>query len=222
MYNHTNGAQKWKDRIQGYLDNTQRVFFAPQFANGKVMTEYACEPQGNCNVDQRSFKAYLARWLAVCAQLAPFSRGQILPWIQDSAVAASKACTLAGGDSVQCGRIWYEYRDDGSRDIGHQMTAMSVIQSNLVLGSKSLEDIHSGNSKSDPSAGGGASQAPRDPIFTRKMTAADKAGAWILTLLMLGMFIAGAVLMGIDGDEYTGFVGGNGVGGAPGKARAGS
>jgi hypothetical protein len=207
MYNHTNGAQVWKDRILGYLENTQRVFFAPQYANGKVMTEYACEPLNNCNKDQRSFKAYLSRWLAVCAQLAPFSQGTIMPWIQESSNAAAKACTSTD-KGVACGRTWYEYKDDGQRDVGQQMTAMAIVQSNLILGAKPLMDLSTGDSKSDPGAGSARPKKIPDAIYTRKITTADKAGAWLVTVIALLVFMGGAVMLVLDRDEhYTGFVG---------------
>src|ERR1700761_987510 len=121
----------WKERLNGYLNNTQRVFFPDQYG-GKIMVEYACETMANCNKDQRSFKAYLSRWLAVAAQLAPYTAGQIMPWLQTSAGAAAKVCTGGPPGGVVCGRKWYEPQDDGTRDIGNQMTAMSVVQANLI------------------------------------------------------------------------------------------
>jgi mannan endo-1,6-alpha-mannosidase len=208
MYNHTNGAQAWRDRIQGYLDNTQRVFFTPHSSTGKIMTEYACEPINNCNKDQRSFKAYLSRWLAVCAQLAPFTQPQILPWIQESSLAAVRACTLTNDAGVVgCGRTWYENRDDGLRDVGQQMSAMSIVQSNMILGARPLVDLSTGDSRSDPAAGGGL-PGRVDSIYTRKMTAGDRAGAWIVTAVALVAFVAAAVAMVLDREEpYTGYVG---------------
>lgn len=151
MYNHTNGDQKWKQRLEGFITATQRVFF-PDPNAPNVMVEYACEKPGNCNKDQRSFKTYLARWLAVATQLAPFTRDRIKPMLEASAIAASKACTNTQ-EGVACGRNWFEYRDDGTRDVGNQMTALSIIQSNLIFQSKGLADIKSGDSLSDPNAG---------------------------------------------------------------------
>jgi hypothetical protein len=209
MYNYTNGADKWKKRLDGYLANTNRVFFNPEYADGKVMTEYACEPppQANCNPDQRSFKAYLSRWLAVAAQLAPWSQEQILPWLSGSATAASKACTL-NNNGLGCGRVWYNYNDDGLRDVGNQMSSLSVVQSNLILSARPLADIGSGDSTSDPGAGSGKGPPTPSEILTRKMTTGDKAGAWILTAVALLAFIAGAVLMVMDKDDnYAGYVG---------------
>jgi mannan endo-1,6-alpha-mannosidase len=165
----------------------------------------------NCNKDQRSFKAYLSRWLAVTVQTAPFSAGQIMPWIQGSAQGAAKACIQAA-DGVQCGRKWNIGNDDGERDIGNQMTAMSIVQANLVLKSPPLADLGNGNSASDPSAGGDSKKGPIDRVATRKMTTGDKAGAWILTVLALLGSLVGLFALVFDTDdfrEYTGFLGGD-------------
>ncbi|KAF2670502.1 mannan endo-1,6-alpha-mannosidase DCW1 [Microthyrium microscopicum] len=202
---YTNGEQKWKNRLNGLLGNTQKVFF-PENYGGKTMVEYACEPLKNCNKDQRSFKAYLARWLAVSAQLAPFSQGTIIPWIQTSAQNAAKACSNTD-KGLACGRVWYENKDDGERDVGNQMTAMSVVQSNLILGAKTLADIGSGDSKSDPSAGGGGSSSVPDRIYTRKITTGDKAGAWLLTAVALLGSLAGMVALLVEGDDVRAFRG---------------
>jgi Glycosyl hydrolase family 76 len=209
MYNYTNGQDpKWKMRLEGLLGNTQRVFFPDQYGS-KIMVEYACETMGNCNKDQRSFKAYLSRWLAVAAQLAPFSAGQITPWLQTSAQAAAKACTQTP-QGLACGRTWYENKDDGQRDVGNQMTALSIVQSNLIRSAKPLVDIKTGDSKSDPGAGAGTSTFVPDKIYTRKITKADKAGAWIITVVALAVFFVGGIALlfeETDIKDYTGFLG---------------
>jgi mannan endo-1,6-alpha-mannosidase len=209
MYNYTNGDPKWKERLEGFLGTTQRVFFPEEYGS-KIMVEYACETQDNCNKDQRSFKAYLSRWLAVTMQLAPFTTGTIMPWIQTSAQAASKACTRSAA-GLQCGRVWYENKDDGLRDVGNQMTALSIVQSNLVMQSRGLADIKTGDSKSDPGAGHGGIGEPLDRIYTRKITTVDRAGAWLITSLALLVGVVGAfALLFEDTDlkDYTGFLGG--------------
>jgi hypothetical protein len=210
MYNHTNGAEKWRQRLQGYLDNTQRVFFLPEYG-GNTMVEYACEPLQNCNKDQRSFKAYLSRWLTVTMQLAPFTIPQVKPWIETSAQAAAKACSQTP-QGLACGRTWYEGRDDGLRDIGQQMTAMSVIQSNLIWQARPLADIKVGTSKSDPTAGStsGTKAAP-DKVVAKPVKTSDKAGAWILTLMALGitMVVMAILLFEVDDvRKYFGSMGG--------------
>jgi mannan endo-1,6-alpha-mannosidase len=198
MYNYTHD-EIWKTRIQGFLDHTQVVFFPSQYG-GKIMTEYACEPNNNCNPDQRSFKAYLARWLAVTSQLVPSTAAQILPWIQGSATAAVNVCDGSGATTA-CGRRWYAAQNDGSVDVGNQMTAMSIVQSNLIMEVTAPVDSKNGTSIGNPAAGGGGPTDGGSSEATRPITTADRAGAWILTALVIGFGAFGAWFMLVDADR---------------------
>jgi hypothetical protein len=203
MYNYTNGGPLWQNRITNYLKTVQNVFFLPEYG-GKIMTEYACEGQGNCNKDQRSFKAYLSRWLALTVQIAPFTEPTIVPWLQGSAQGAVKQCVAgpenAPGGPVACGRKWYAPSDDGERDVGNQMTTMSIVQANLISFVSGPADSDTGTSKGDASAGNGEPSKPtRDEILaTRRITSADRAGAWIVTLIVLGATFAFLGLLLVD------------------------
>ena len=153
------------------------------------MVEVACETQGTCNNDQPSFKAYLARWMAATIQLAPFTRKFIVPKLKASAAGAAGQCSGAPRGNTMCGRQWFTKQWDGKQGVGEQMSAMSVIQANLidkVPGPVSLDK--GGTSKSDPSAGSSDSDTPAGlpNLNTRKITAGDKAGASILTGLTVG------------------------------------
>jgi len=206
MYDHTSGAtrQKWGTEMDGYMKNLQRVFFPDQYG-GKVMVEYACEPIRNCNRDQRSFKAYLSRWLSMSYQLVPQTQSQITTWIQASTQGVAKACSDTP-KGLACGRTWYDNKDDGERDVGNQMTAMSMVQSNFILKNPApLADIKSGNSKSDPGAGGkGAPTYTPEAIYTRKITTADKAGAWVLTVFAVLVSVFGMFALLVEGDDLKG------------------
>ena len=82
----TTGAVKdtWQARVEGLLQAV-KIFFN----KANIMYEAACEPVGNCNTDQLSFKAYLSRWMAATAKVAPFTHDTILPLLQTSAQAPS-------------------------------------------------------------------------------------------------------------------------------------
>ena len=95
------------------------------------MYEVACEPRGNCDTDQRSFKAYLSRWMAASTNVAPWTSKQILPLLQSSALAAASSCT-GGDDGNTCGMKWTTGTFDGSEGVGEQMSALEIIQSNLI------------------------------------------------------------------------------------------
>lgn len=94
------------------------------------MTEI-CEKTEKCNIDQLSFKAYLARWLAVSAQLAPFTTDRIVPLLQHSASAAAQSC-VGGPTQTMCGSRWWWNGFDGLGGVGQQMSALSVISANLI------------------------------------------------------------------------------------------
>lgn len=185
MYNYTNGSAIWEERTRGML-NASLVFFADG-----IMYE-ACET-AKCNVDQRSFKAYFARWLAATAELAPFTKSTILPLIASSATAAVKTCT-AGNTGTQCGLKWGTGTNDGSLGVGEQMAVLEIVQSNLVElapGWKSAVK-GTGTSKGNPKAG---TTADAQKLVGKPATAGDRVGAGILTALALVGVVAGSVTM---------------------------
>lgn len=93
MYNYTDGNSTWRQRTEDILQGSA-VFFPKQYG-GDIMQEVACEPQGTCNYDQPSFKAYLSRWMAATMQLAPFTTNFILPKLKASAIGAAGQCSGA-------------------------------------------------------------------------------------------------------------------------------
>jgi len=184
MYNYTNGSSLWGERLQGYLNHTQIVFFPSEYG-GNTMMEYACEPPNTCNTDQRSFKAYLSRWLAVTTQLAPFTTAQITPWLRTSAEAAAKICT-GNPNNPTCGRKWYVTTNDGLTDVGNQMSAMSIVQSNLISNLEPPVGVNTGgNSPGNPNAGEGEGTPSLPGIYTRLITSGDVGGAWFIAVLCL-------------------------------------
>lgn len=154
------------------------------------MFEVACEVNGKCNQDQKSFKSYLARWMGYTMKVAPWTVDMILPRLRVSAEAAAKQCN-AGDTQTMCGLKWWNNGvNDGSFGPGEQMSAMEVIQNLLideVPGPVSMKT--GGTSKSDPTAGSEEQHLPTElnPIKT-----ADKAGAGILTTLILVGILGGA------------------------------
>lgn len=152
----------------------------------------------NCNVDQQSFKAYLARWMAGTAKVAPFTHDAIMKRLRGSAVAAAKQCS--GGETGHtCGTRWYEGAWDGTYGVGQQMNALEVFQSNLAdQVSGPLSNSTGGTSRGNPSAGtgpdissgGGGGGTGR--FGTEPITTGDKAGAGILTALVVVFVLGGA------------------------------
>ena len=184
----TNGSAIWKEHVTGLL-NASFVFF-----NEGVMYE-GCEASKKCNVDQRSFKAYLSRWLAATAELAPFTHERIIAKLASSAASAIKTCT-AGQSGTQCGLKWTEGTNDGSLGVGEQMAALEVVQSNLVDKAPGWASAVKGTGTSTGNVNaGGSSKTTTDELLIGKTTAADKAGAAILTALMIVGVLGGSTAM---------------------------
>jgi mannan endo-1,6-alpha-mannosidase len=176
-------ATLWQGRVNGILNATS-IFFD----NG-VMNEIACEANGKCDVDQRSFKAHLSRWMAASAKVAPFTKSTIMGMLGTSATAAAKTCT-AGADGNQCGLRWTLDANDGSMGVGEQMSALEVFQGLLV-------DTASGpvtNTTGGTSVGNSAAGTNTDESATQYDTigSGDKAGAAILTVVVLLALFGGA------------------------------
>ena len=163
------------------------------------MKEAACEgvnPDGSdtCNVDQRSFKAYLARWIAATIVRAPFTYPKLKPILEASATAAASTC-IGGANRTSCGAKWWKgavYDGDGSTGVGQQMCALEVIQSNLISEVPGpVTDSTGGTSQGNPNAGTLSPIGPED-LHKHDVTATDKAGAGILTMLIIFFIIGGA------------------------------
>lgn len=177
----------WHERVDGLIKGLGTFF------QGNVMVEIACEPQKNCNNDMQSFKAYLSRWLAITTQLCPWTAPQIMPLLQTSAQAAAKQCS-GGQDGQTCGLAWTQQGQyDGLYGPGEQMAAMEIFLSNLIPGVPApVTETTGGISVGDPTAGGGKSE---DPSTQKPITTSDKAGAAILTILVVVPMVAGSLWM---------------------------
>ena len=157
------------------------------------MVEAACEGVGTCNTDQRSFKAYLSRWMAASTKMAPFTYDTVLQKLKGSAKAAAAQCT-GGASKTMCGLKWTDGGvNDGSVGVGEQMSALEVVQGVLMPQTKDKGPVTQdtgGTSKGDPAAGSAPSSWMGPP---RAITTADRAGAGILTLISVSTVSAMAV-----------------------------
>lgn len=151
------------------------------------MSEVACERNGLCDHDQRSFKAYLSRWMGYTMLTAPWTREKIMPKLRASAAAAAKQCGPGKGG---CGlRWWRNGVNDGEVGVGEQMSALEVMQNLLidqVVGPVGLDT--GGISKNDPNAG---SDAGSFEVKHNAITTGDRAGAAILTIIVASLLFGG-------------------------------
>lgn len=166
------------------------------------MVEIACESQGTCDDEQPSFKAHLSGWMAATTQIAPFSQNFINPKLHDSAQGAAGQCS-GGANGATCGRTWNSTTWDGKSGVGEQMSALSVIQANLINkvtppGTAASESTSKGNPSAGPPGGGTASQ-PAGPSATGKSAASNKAGAGTVTAMRVGWLVAGLGWMDFGG-----------------------
>ncbi|KAI0171419.1 glycoside hydrolase family 76 protein [Pestalotiopsis sp. NC0098] len=177
MYNYTNGNDTWKERLDGLIDGTFRVFFPNDIA-----FEIACEEHMTCTTDMLSFKGYVHRWMSTITQIAPYTADKILPVLKTSATAGIGQCT--GGDNQRtCGFGWAEGTFDGSVGAGQTMNVLGAISS-LLIGEAKVPVTNSTGGTS----GGNYNAGQDSDSFTNSLpaiTQGDRAGAGILTVLIL-------------------------------------
>ena len=132
MYNYTNGSELWENRTTGLVTAMANTFFSPYKNATNIMYEYACEPTNNCDNDQYSFKAYLARWMAKSSIVAPYIADSVNTLLTRSAQAAAQACS-GGSDGTTCGQKWYIGGYDGVYGVGQELSALETVHSLLLL-----------------------------------------------------------------------------------------
>lgn len=127
MLDITGDSATWSPHVQGFVSSISQVFTS----NG-VLQETKCEPTGNCDTDQLSFKAYISRWLAATAALVPSLESQITPLLQASVDGAVASCN-GGSNADTCGMKWTTDAYDGSVGVGQQMSALEVVHGQLAM-----------------------------------------------------------------------------------------
>ncbi|KAI0464551.1 hypothetical protein LJB42_002166 [Komagataella kurtzmanii] len=178
------GDEMWLDRTENFVHGIQ------VFTNQSVFFEAACQGSGNCNTDQRSFKAYLARFLGLTAQMVPSTAETIMNWMNTSAVAVAQSCS-GGTDGHTCGMNWLADGWDGFYGLGEQMSALETLQNTRALVRPAPYTAQTGgSSQGDPAAGLGVKTEAVPPL---KLTNADVAGAAIITAIIGLSVIAGVI-----------------------------
>jgi mannan endo-1,6-alpha-mannosidase len=174
----------------GLLNRTTETFFT----NG-IMYEEPCESAGTCDNDQKSFKAYLSRWMASTAKIASFTADIILPLLKTSAAAAAAQCN-GGTTGTTCGLVWTDNGTwDGTSGVGQQMAALEVISSTLITEAAVLVTNSTGGTSVGNSNAGSGSATTASDLTSTVTTTADKAGAGILTAVLICGLMAGIWFM---------------------------
>jgi mannan endo-1,6-alpha-mannosidase len=153
------------------------------FFPGDIAYELACEGHMTCTTDMLSFKGYLHRWLSTVTQIAPFTADTILPALKTSATAAINQCT-GGTNQRSCGFQWSSGTFDGSVGAGQTMNVLAAASSLLIGQSKApVTNATGGTSTGNNNAGQDSSSFTNTPT---PISTGDRAGAGILTILILG------------------------------------
>lgn len=126
--------------------------------------------------------------MAATTKVAPWTSDQILPLLASSAQAAAQSCS-GGNDGNVCGTKWTQAGWDGTFGVGQQMSALEVIQSNLIKKvAGPVSNSTGGTSKGNPSAGTGTTVHVEPP---HAITTGDKAGAGVLTAVVIVSLLGG-------------------------------
>jgi mannan endo-1,6-alpha-mannosidase len=172
MFDFTNGASVWKERTSGFLKHAELLFFRPFENATDIMYEWACETGESgrhCNLDQQSFKAYLARFMAKTAAVAPFTKNTIAKYLKASAVGAAKSCS-GGADGVTCGSKWYTGGWDGTSGVGQQLAALEVTQALLSLKEGIIPAKNNEQPKPKPSQSTTVVPKPSSTVYAKPTT----------------------------------------------------
>lgn len=139
--NQTTDHATWAARASGLLTAAEASFFSggPTKNVTDVLWEPACEANGLCNTDMKSFKGYMSRFVAAAANAVPDLAASARTYIQASAAAAAAACSgnsvdgAPTADGATCGQLWYVGGFDGSVGLGQQMSGLETVQVLLAL-----------------------------------------------------------------------------------------
>ena len=155
------------------------------------MYEVACEGPNTCDTDNYSFKAYLSRWMAASTKYAPFTYNLLMPKLRTSAIAAVQQCS-GGANGQMCGQKWTQGTQwDGSQGVGQQMSALEVIQSNLIQQVQGPVTNKTGGTSQGNAGAGGGSTSTNPTLPTTPIATSDRAGAGIVTALVAIWIIGG-------------------------------
>lgn len=187
LYN-ASGNDTWLD---GALDI---ITASSYFFNNSIMTETTCALSSSCNNDQRSFRSLFARTLGLTASLMPQFRDKIYDdWLLPSAKAAAASCS-GGSDYITCGENWSVDGWDKMYGLGEQMSAAETIMSLITVDNAPLTPATGAlDSGSDVEAGNLTSTSTN--ANSLNITTKDKAGAAVLTAVVLGSLLGGSVWM---------------------------
>ncbi|CAI5756788.1 unnamed protein product [Candida verbasci] len=176
----------WLLRTEEIVDASLSYFFTDE----RIMQETTCQPHNLCNNDQRSFRSLFSRCLGLTVALIPDLKDKIEPYLQASAQGAAASCS-GGTDLVTCGESWSLGTWDRVYGLGEQMNALEVMLALIAEEPISIET--GGSNRTDYSAGTGTEDTENKNKIN--ITGKDRAGAGVLTAIVLAIIVGGSVWM---------------------------
>jgi mannan endo-1,6-alpha-mannosidase len=146
-----------------------------------VADERSCEAH-TCNIDQRTFKGFLHRWMAATGQLVPALQPSIQATLKQSVASAVKTCT-GGPQGNLCSFHWAQETHNSSwTGPIEQMSVLGALLSLMVpQTSVPVTNTTGGTSVGNPDAGSDS----RPPTYIAPASTGDRAGGGILTAMVV-------------------------------------
>lgn len=118
---------KWAKHVNGFISALES-----DFTTSDGILQEKCEAAGNCNADQKSFKAYVVRWLAEAKVLVSEESARKIESIMMASVKGALGSCNGSPERDRCGVRWTEGVFDGDVGVGQQMGALEVVVGRLV------------------------------------------------------------------------------------------
>jgi mannan endo-1,6-alpha-mannosidase len=133
--------------------------------------------------------------MAAAAEMAPFIADQVHKVLVTSATAAALQCS-GGANGRLCGLKWTDGAAwDGTAGVGQQMSALEVIISTQFGRIQApFTNTTGGTSIGNPNAGAGSVDTT-DGLTNDPVTTGDRAGAGILTAVVVVALVGGVAWM---------------------------
>ncbi|EPY49583.1 mannan endo-1,6-alpha-mannosidase [Schizosaccharomyces cryophilus OY26] len=198
MYNHTQGSDLWKNRLDGFISHA-----ISSFTKDGVAWDPQCETSNTCNIDQTAFKGILMQSFGNAIRLAPYTRNKLYPLIKTSAPAAALACS-GGYSGSSCGVHWSWNNGtwDGTYGVGQQFSALEAVQMLYVDKYPSIVTLSSSSdNRSNATYASDNSSTKNYEVNVPPATEADRGGAGFLTFLSAFLLLGASVWAIIEDEE---------------------
>lgn len=131
--------------------------------------------------------------MADVPQLAPYTYDTIMTKMRATAKAAVAQCQ-GGTTGTYCGFRWSSGSYDGTTGVGQQMGVLEVLQGLLSANVSAPVTATTGGTSEGNSAAGTESDKTTEVQYSA-LTTADRAGASIVTAIVVGLILSAVYMM---------------------------